>query len=84
MNIKKIGAIIFNIGAVVLFVLSILINDKLIITTILFAVVAVILSTTDKSAISTTSTIQNKSSNKTLLWISFLLIVAGITFAIIV
>jgi len=83
-NIRKTGAIIFTIGAVVLLILSILGNDRLISVTILFAIVSVILSTSDKSANVKKSTKTNPLLNKALIWISIILIIVGIIFAIIV
>lgn len=83
-DIRKTGAIIFTIGAVVLLILSILGNDRLINVSILFAIVSVILSTTNKSANKNDSTITNPSLNRALILISIILIIAGIIFAIIV
>jgi len=83
-NILKIGSIIFTIGAVILLILSILGNDKLITLSILFALVSTMLSAKDKSSKSNELTVPEKSKNKILIWISVLIIIAGIIFAIIV
>ena len=84
LNFHKIGSIIFTIGAVVSLVLAILGNDRLINLVFIFATAGIILSTTDKSSYSTDTTKNDKSPNKLILWISVLLIIVGIVFAVIV
>ena len=84
LNFHKIGSIIFTIGAVVSLVLAILGNDRLINLVFIFATAGIILSTTDKSSHSTGTSKNEKSPNKLILWISVLLVIVGIVFAVIV
>ena len=84
LNFHKIGSIIFTTGAVVSLVLAILGNDRLINLVFIFATAGIILSTTDKSSYSAESSKNEKSPNKLILWISILLIIVGIIFAVII